>query len=171
MSFAPAFPNPWVWEVGQWVEAAGRLPSGGPHLELAVAAQGPRARLEPGYQPPGPRPASTDCPWPGPGGAGGGTSAASLSGDPAEPTRLRAGRSFSMLAGQNSSGQALPLMSCVTLGKSWSVGAVCVPQGGTVPEPHGQSSPWPFWEGAVASLVGRWQVKSQLWAGIKHRFY
>ena len=25
MSFAPAFPNPWAWEVGQWVEESGRL--------------------------------------------------------------------------------------------------------------------------------------------------
>lgn len=34
----------------------------------AVAAQGPRATLQPGYQPPGPRPASSQCPWPGPPG-------------------------------------------------------------------------------------------------------
>ena len=154
MSFAPAFPNPWAWEVGQWVEESGRLPPGGPHSELAVAAQGPRARLEPGYQPPGPRPASPDCPWPGLGG-GEGTSAAPLTGDPAGPTQLRAGRAFSRLAGQKSSGPGLLLMSCVTLGKSWSVRAACVPSGGTVPEPFSPMvSPslglsgrglWPAW--------------------------
>lgn len=68
--FASTSPNPWTWEIGQWVERAGLLPCHGPQLELAVAAQGPRARLQPGYQPLGPRPASSKCPWPGPPGAG-----------------------------------------------------------------------------------------------------
>lgn len=145
MSFAPAFPSPWAWEVGQWVEESGRLPPGGPHSELAVAAQGPRARLEPGYQPPGPRPASPDCPWPG---LGGGKA-------PVLPSDWRPSRTDSAKGGESllracraeelrprsaanelcDLGQVLERQGCMcTIGRN-SPRAL---------QPHGQSFSWPF---------------------------
>lgn len=140
---APGSPNLWDWEGRQWVEGAGPLPWHGPHSGLAVAAQGPRARLELGYQPPGPRPASslsalgqghqTETGWLSHPRAGGG-----------------AGCSGCLLAGKAGFLRpALPLTCPVPLGKPQHQG--CHAFGGTR-SPSASGSV--LGRGAVVRLVG-----------------
>lgn len=136
------------------MEGAGPLPRHGPHSELAVAAQGPRARLERGEQPPGPRPASSQCPWPGQ------VLMLPLQVETGRRTMPRTGqrggwRRLLQLSGPESEGPALPLTHSLGQVSDRQGCPVCTRRRGP-----GASGPGPALAGgAVARLMGRLEGK------------